>query len=107
MILLPTTPGKIEWTSVEAKALRDFLFSDVGQKMLLLCDVQAPTLLDGANVNKTLVSSGEFKGYRDLLEFIVSLTVESPTETNESASSEYPSIDDESKWEEPKPPTQD
>ncbi len=95
MVILPTK-GEIEWTSVEAKGLRDFLFSDAGKKLLTLCISQAPSLLDGADVNKALVASGERKGFEFLLDYIVGLTIEPPPKPVES--SEYPSLDDDSKW---------
>ena len=95
MLMLPIK-GQIEWTSVEAKALRDFLESDVGKKLLTLCALQAPSLLDGADVNKTLVASGERKGFDSLLEFLVNLTIESPSES--PVSKEYPDLDDDTQW---------
>jgi len=97
MILLPTT-GEIEWTSVEAKTLRDFLQSDVGKKLLTLCASQAPSLLDGSDVHKTLVSSGERKGFDTLLDFILGLVVEPPAK-DAPISNEYPDLNDDSKWE--------
>jgi len=108
MILLPTGEGEVEWTSIEAKQLRDFLFSDTGKKMLTLCETQTPTLLDGTDVNRTLVSSGERKGFDLLLEFIFSLTVESPKEVQPISS--YPDLDSDAEWAETetsKPTTQE
>lgn len=100
-ILAAASTQQIEWTSKEAKDLRDFLESETGTKMLTLLLRQAPSLLDGSDVNKTLVTSGERKGYDILLDFVVSLTVEPPTENNESPN--YPPLDDDSKWNDGEP----
>ncbi len=97
MILLPTK-GEIEWTSVEAKHLRDFLQSETGQKLLALCDIQTPALLDGTDVNKTLVSSGERKGFESLMEYILGLIIAQPASAP-PVSQEYPDLNDDTKWE--------
>lgn len=92
-----------KWTSVEAKALRDFLTSDTGTKMLTLCQLNTPVLFDGSHVNETLVRSGEHKGYEDALAFLTSLVHTEPEQ--EQPEENYPSLDDDTKWGDGKNPT--
>lgn len=94
-----------EWTSKEAKDLRDFLNSETGVKMLTLCALEAPSLLDGAHMNKTFVRSGEHKGFENALTFIVGLTHTEPA--TKSVPETYPPLDDDSQWEDrPENPAQ-
>jgi hypothetical protein len=95
MIISSDTPPR-RWTSVEAKTLRDFLKSDAGQLALEWVAYKSPELLDGENKNKTLVASGEVKGYHGALAALWNLTVEQPSEAKTPEA--YPSIDDESAW---------
>lgn len=85
-----------KWTSVEAKKLREFLNSDVGQLALGWVAYKAPELLNGSHQIKTLVASGEVKGYHGALSALWNLTVEQPAEAK--AAEAYPSIDDDSAW---------
>jgi hypothetical protein len=94
-----------EWTSTEAKELRSFLTSDTGVKVLTLCAFESPPLFDGADVNKSLVRSGEHKGFERAIEFLTSLVHTEP-EKPEVAEA-YPSLDDDTKWGDTNPaPTQ-
>lgn len=87
-------PGK--WTSVEAKILRDFLNSDVGRLALEWVVFRAPELLDGSDKNKTLVASGEVKGYQNAISTLWNLTVEQPAEAK--IPENYPDLNDDSAW---------
>lgn len=95
MIISSDIPPR-KWTSVEAKLLRDFFTSDAGQLALEWAAYKAPELLNGSHQIKTLVASGEVKGYHQALSTLWNLTVEQPEEAK--ASEAYPSIDDESAW---------
>lgn len=88
------SPG--EWTSREAKILRDFLDSDVGKLALEWAAFKSPDLLDGAHQIKTLVRSGEVKGYQDALMNLVSLTTQEPEGIKRPSA--YPSLDDDAAW---------
>lgn len=85
-----------KWTSVEAKLLRDFLDSDAGKLALDWVIFQAPELLDGSDRGKTLVASGEVKGYQGALTNLYSLTVEQPAEAK--VPENYPDLDSDSAW---------
>lgn len=85
-----------EWTSDHAKSLRDFLESPAGALALEWTLYNSPALPDGSEVNKTLVSTGEYKGYVAALKSLINLTKEQPKEVQEELN--YPPLDDESAW---------
>ena len=94
------------WTSKEAKELRDFLTSETGIKALTLTRLETPILLDGSHMNKTLVRSGEHKGFEAALSFITSLVHTEPEQ--QQPEENYPPLDDDTKWADGKstpPPT--
>ena len=94
MLITPTNPP--EWDSVDAVNLKQFLDSQTGQRWLGHLLFQAPHLLDGSDVNKTLVASGAVKGYTMAVENAISMTVQKP-ETPKPKDN-YPSLDDDSAW---------
>jgi len=102
MIALPTNDD-ILWESTDAHKLREFLETPTGQKVLRHLTDLIPGLLDGADVNKTLVRSGEVKGSQLILTGLVSLVVEQPAPTPQPET--YPSLDDEKAWDNEQPKT--
>lgn len=86
------------WASDDAIALRTFLQSETGQRALYHLSEAAPALLDGSDVNKTLVASGCVKGFSDAVNALIALTVDSPASTPQKT--EWPSLDDDSAWDE-------
>jgi len=93
----PTRQVK-EWTSDDAKSLRDLLESSTFNKAMAHVLDQTPKLLDGGDVNKTLVATGKVDGYNEALQNLFRLTHEQPPAVAEPEN--YPNLDDDSKWEE-------
>lgn len=85
-----------EWDSADAVALKEFLASDVAAKAFAVVSDLCPSLLDGADVNKTLVRSGEVKGYAAALSNLFDLVTKKP-ETS-PVSEAYPDLDNEALW---------
>jgi hypothetical protein len=100
MIILPTTKP-ITWDSTDAGILQSFLESPVGQKVLCILHDTIPPLLDGSDVNKTLVQSGRVSGAQLIFDSLVSLIVEVPVELQPPAKQEesYPDLENEAAWE--------
>ncbi|NOS67376.1 MAG: hypothetical protein HOO67_03355 [Candidatus Peribacteraceae bacterium] len=98
-MLLPTSEAP-EWNSDNASELKTFLSGETGRKVLEILAYFAPKPLDGSDVNKTLVSAGEVRGYTEAVEQIISLRTHRPPET-EPKTENYPSLDDDSAWPEP------
>lgn len=86
-----------DWTSVEAKELRTFLDSYAGKLALEWIAHLAPALLDGADVNKTLVASGVVKGYGEALNTLFSLRA-SRLVPDAHSSEAYPDLDSPTAW---------
>lgn len=84
------------WSGEHAKLLRDFLESEVGKLALQWVAFSSPDLLDGSDVNKTLVASGQVKGYAQAIEQLFSLTKEQPPEVK--SFDNYPPLDLNSAW---------
>jgi hypothetical protein len=84
-----------EWTSDNAAELSGFLKSDTGVKLIELLAFLSPSLLDGADVNKTLVTSGQVKGYAEAVSQIFSLQTVRPVEAR-GIPDQYPDLDNDS-----------
>lgn len=97
-MIIPTSETLPEWSSSDAAILSAFIASDTGQKLLTLLSDAAPSLLDGTNMNQTLVASGEVKGYTLAVGTLLSLRHTRPAEAT-GAPPNYPSLDDDSAWE--------
>lgn len=96
MILSSDTPPA-EWTSEHAQLLREFLASPTGLLALEWALYNGPDFPDGSDVNKTLVSCGECKGYLRALKSLISLTTEQPKMV-QAPEVTYPDLDDEDAW---------
>lgn len=96
-MIIPVNDVAPEWASDDAAVLNTFIASSTGQKLLQLLAFQAPVLLDGGHMNKTLVASGEVKGYSAALANLLSLRNSRPPEASGDSDS-YPPLDDDSKW---------
>ncbi len=86
----------LDWSSEDAKRLRDFLESETGKKVLAHTGDACPALMDGGDVNKTLVRNGEVKGFQLALSTLTNLTTEKPADLE--TPSNYPSLDDDRAW---------
>lgn len=96
LISLPSGQAP-KWDSADAAALRQLLQSELFQRALVLvAQFDSPALLDGSDVNKTLVASGRAQGFSDALSALFRLTIEQPPET--VLPEAYPNLDDDSKW---------
>lgn len=96
MIALPTK-AEILWESTDAHKLKEFLETPTGQKVIQHLSDSIPSLLDGADINRTLVRSGEVKGAQLIFSSLISLTVEQPEQPKQQET--YPDLSDESAWE--------
>lgn len=94
---LRRVPDQPEWSVDDALNLRNFLDSTSGRRSIEWLRFLSPQLLDGSDVNRTLVASGEVKGYNSALDLLFMLTRENPSEKPEEPEA-YPSLDDDSKW---------
>ena len=95
------TAKPVEWTSEHAVQLREALNSELFTLAISHVVAERPELLDGADVNKTLVRNGEVKGFDAALTSLFTLTHTQPVEA--VASPIYPPLDDDRHWQELEP----
>ncbi len=103
MVIAPPLPP--EWNSDNAVVLKEFLSTPTGERLQQVIAFHCPPFLDGKDVNMTLVASGKRAGYEEALAFLTSLTTVQPEQPQEQFSDNYPSLDDDSKWEDSQPNT--
>lgn len=90
------TKENITWESDDAKRLSDFLESSTGRRAVEILAAMAPSLLDGRDVNMTLVASGSVKGYGEALRNLFSLTTVQPPQPQTPDT--HPDLDNEDLW---------
>lgn len=88
----------LDWTSIEAAEWKSFLRSKTGEKFLQALALEEPELLDGGDVNRSLVRSGEVRQHKILIAVLLSLANEPVKYNDQTPSSSYPPLDDDSKW---------
>lgn len=87
-----------EWNSADVTALRAFLGTSSGRKILGILANERPSFLPpSAHPHKSFAQARDIAGYEQCLTNFVALTapVESPLPEKPEA---YPDLDDESKW---------
>ena len=87
-----------DWSSIDTENLARFLDTDTGKRFLTKLASGAPELLDRGHMNKILIRTGEVRGYKTVLQDIMSLA-HPPAPNQSSASSEYPPLEDDRYWE--------
>jgi hypothetical protein len=88
----------INWTSTEAAEWRAFLRTKTGEKLLRGIASEEPELLDGTDVNRTLVRSGEVKHHKVFISFLLSLANDPVDLTQVELADNYPPLEDDTKW---------
>jgi len=86
------------WDSDNTFQWRQFLTTtETGQRLLPRLVDGMPVLLDGADVNKTLVRNGEVRGWSDVVREL-NLMAFPPPEPPTAPPDPYPDLDDPEKW---------
>jgi len=103
---MPTLPLEIsaradEWNSDDTIAFRNFLeTTKTGKKLLPKLLESTPALLPGGETNALAVRSGEVRGIQIIAKALLELAFPSPELPKQT--NPYPSLDDESQWEDEK-----
>lgn len=91
-------PDEVTWTSIEAEQAIAFFKTDAGKQFLaVVASLRPPFLAEGGN-DIYMRRASLIEGYElcvQMLSHVLSPEFNKPIETTE----EYPSLDDESKWE--------
>jgi len=93
----PPSGKTADWTSDDAIALRDFLGTKTGERLLTHLGESVPELLGSGDTNAILIRSGEVKGGSAILSGLVHLTIEPPKSVPQVVE-KYADLDDDSQW---------
>lgn len=91
------TNENLPWDAEDAAIFAGFLQTVTGRRLVPKLFENAPVLLDGADVNKTLVRNGEFRGFSEAVRNFLSLQTVVP-ETKSDTHESYPSPENDSAW---------
>ncbi|HYG24449.1 MAG TPA: hypothetical protein VEH04_16850 [Verrucomicrobiae bacterium] len=98
---LPVSPGLAPWNKSSSELLKQFLSTPVGRQFLLqLADHRPPLVSASSDVNQVALAAAEAVGFERAYNTILSLATPPVEESPETE--HYPSLDDDSKWTEPK-----
>lgn len=92
------TPGLVEFTSDDSLALRAFLRTSAGERLIPKLAESLPALLAEGDVNKILIRSGELKGAQEVIKNIVALAFP-PAEFSSPTNTNYPDLTNDAAWE--------
>lgn len=88
--------ASLEFTTDDIANWRSFLDTQTGQRLLPKLAEAAPILLDGENINQTLVRNGELRGFQLALKTLLELT-EIPS-LPPAPIEAYPALENDSAW---------
>ena len=76
-----------------------FLQTETGKRLIPKVLETCPSLLSGGNVNEILIRSGEVRGFQQVIQAFLALSVsELPPPMLDQVASSYPRLDDDEKW---------
>jgi len=89
------TDTLMPWSSDDELRWNSFLLTETGKRLLPKLAEKFPTLLDGGDVNRVLIRSGEVRGFQLAISSMLELTHSPPLPAKQIEN--YPSLtDDES-----------
>lgn len=91
------TTELLPWSSEDESRWDSFLRTETGKRLIPKIAEQAPTLLDGGDVNKTLVRNGELRGFQESLRVLLSLSHAQPVGQSH-VPSDYPDLENDAAW---------
>lgn len=86
-----------EWAAEDTAALRNFLSSQTGTRLLDNIAAAQPALLPGGDTNAIMIRSGELRGAQHVLTTIFGLAYP-PKETADKPAETYPALTDDEAW---------
>lgn len=87
-----------DWDSDDSLALRAFLQTRAGERLLPRILSSAPALLASGDVNAILIRNGEFRGWQAVSRELLSLAFPSPEQPTTDHPSNYPPLEKDSAW---------
>lgn len=90
------TLDPLEWDSEDRQALRNFLNTRAGSRLLPKVAEELPQLMENGETNAILVRTGVVKGAQEAIKAILLLARPEPETPKETPA--YPSLTDDANW---------
>lgn len=88
-----------DWTSEDIQNLRTFFQTRTGSRLLPKLVEAIPLLLEEGDTNKILIRNGKVTGCQEIVKALVALAGPEPLPIQTEEATNYPSLTDDSKWE--------
>lgn len=86
-----------DWLHTDQERWAAFLDTETGKRLLPHLAESAPQLLPKGDINEILIRTGEVRGYQNVLRDLI-LAAHPTAKVTPQTTSEYPSLTDDSKW---------
>lgn len=88
---------ELSWAQNDAEKWDAFLRTETGKRLIPKLVEHAPTLLSTGDTNSILIRTGEFRGFQQAAQTLLSLTRIAPSEVAPVVN-EYPPLEDDKAW---------
>jgi len=85
-----------DWTQIDSENLAKFLETETGKRLIPKLVEQVPVLLDGGEINRILIRSGEVRAFNQMVESL--LVLAHPPVPQQNPVNEYPPLEDDRAW---------
>lgn len=93
------TTDSPEWDPVEDRQIwNQFLATRTGRRLVPKILESVPPLLAKGDVNEILIRSGDVRGWQGAISALLALSVAEPEPAKDTPSTQYPALDDDTKW---------
>lgn len=88
-----------EFTSDDSIALRTFLRTTAGERLIPKLAESLPALLAGGGLHEILIRSGEVRGAQEVIKNIIALAYPAPEFKSPITNTNYPDLTNDAAWE--------
>lgn len=92
------THESLPWDYEDVAIWQSFLSSRTGQRLIPKLLESTPELLSSGEINSILIRTGEVRGVQDVARTLLSLANPPREVKSDPSASNYPSLTDDSKW---------
>lgn len=85
-----------DWTANDSENLARFLETETGRRLVPKLVEHKPSLLDGGEINRILIRSGEVRAFDNMVEALFILA--HPAPPVQAPAPEYPALEDDRHW---------
>lgn len=91
------TTDTLPWSSYDEFRWNSFLQTETGKRLIPKLAERLPALLDGGDVNRILIRTGETRGFQLSISVLLELTHAQPLPVKSEQA--YPDLEDDTAWE--------